>query len=102
MTKASSTVDGSAAAGKASSFTATMDELSLTQALVDFDIANARVIDLTQRLIEANKLTEDLRREVDEVRTQLAELTSVHERMRGSHAYRIAAKIWALRNAIRA
>jgi exonuclease VII small subunit len=31
-----------------------MDRLSLEQALRDFEIANARVIDLTRRLLEAN------------------------------------------------
>ena len=31
-----------------------IDRLSLEQALRDFEVANARVVDLTQRLISAN------------------------------------------------
>lgn len=81
--------------------THTLDELSLTQALLDFEIANARVIDLTHRLVEANRLIGELRQEVDDVRMELSEMTSLHERMQGSHAFRIASKIWALRNAVR-
>lgn len=79
-----------------------LDELSLTQALLDFEIANARVIDLTHRLVEANRLIEELRQEVDDAHTELSELQSVHDRMKGSQAFRIASKIWALRNAVRA
>lgn len=80
---------------------AEIDELSLTQALLDFEVANARVLDLTQRLVEANRVIEELRAEVDETRAELTELTSVHERMQGSQAFRLASKIWALRNAVR-
>ena len=32
-----------------------MDRLSLEQALIDFEVANARVLDLTARLVEANQ-----------------------------------------------
>lgn len=78
-----------------------LDELSLTQALLDFEVANARVLDLTQRLIEANQVIKALRTEADEIRAELTELKSVHERMQGSQAFRLASKIWALRNAVR-
>ena len=33
--------------------------------------------------------------------SELAELRSVHEAMRGSAAFRMANKIWAMRNALR-
>ena len=80
---------------------AELDELSLTQALLDFEVANARVIDLTQRLVEADRVIAELRTELDEARAELTEITSVHERMQGSQAFRLASKIWALRNAVR-
>lgn len=80
---------------------ADLDELSLTQALLDFEVANARVLDLTQRLVEANRTIEELRTEVDEVRAELTDLKSIHKQMQGSQAFRLASKIWALRNAVR-
>ena len=51
---------------------AEMDRLSLTQALHDFDVANARVVDLTQRLIGTG-------RELAAMREQLASLQREHE-----------------------
>ena len=57
-----------------------MDRLSLDQALRDFEIANARVIDLTKRLLEANaqirSLTEEAHRArlVVQMKARLVEL----------------------------
>jgi hypothetical protein len=79
-----------------------IDRLSLEQALRDFEVANARVVDLTQRLISANDKVVDQQLQLDKLRVELAELRSVHEAMRGSAAFRIATKIWAMRNALRA
>lgn len=79
-----------------------IDRLSLEQALRDFEVANARVVDLTQRLISANDKAVDQQLQLDKLRVELAELRSVHEAMRGSAAFRIATKIWAMRNALRA
>ena len=79
-----------------------IDRLSLEQALRDFEVANARVVDLTQRLISANDKVVDQQLQLDKLRVELAELRSVHEAMRGSAAFRIANKIWAMRNALRA
>jgi hypothetical protein len=62
---------GAAPAGRASSVTETVDRLSLTQALKDFEVANARVLDLTHRLTELNQ--------------ELLELRSTHERLRIEH-----------------
>ena len=41
-----------------------IDRLSLEQALRDFEIANARVVDLTQRLISSNDKVISLQREI--------------------------------------
>lgn len=79
-----------------------LDELSLTQALRDFEVANARVIDLTTRLLEANTKVAALTAEVESQRTSFHELEARHEAMRGSIAFRLASKIWAIRNALRA
>ena len=42
-----------------------MDRLSLEQALRDFEIANARAVDLTKRLIEANQQIKDLTAQIE-------------------------------------
>jgi chromosome condensin MukBEF ATPase and DNA-binding subunit MukB len=50
-----------------------MDALSLHQALLDFELANARVLDLTARLVEANTRVMRHQSETDALR---AEITS--------------------------
>jgi hypothetical protein len=62
---------GAAPAGRAASLTETVDRLSLEQALKDFEVANARTLDLTHRLTELNQ--------------ELLELRSAHERLRIEH-----------------
>ncbi len=42
-----------------------IDALSLRQALLDFEMANARVLDLTARLVEANARVVKLQSELD-------------------------------------
>jgi hypothetical protein len=81
-------------------FEAEMDELSLRQALMDFEVANARVLDLTQRLVEAQAVITQLRTELESLRIEHSQLASLHERMKTSRAFRSAEKLWALRNAI--
>lgn len=78
-----------------------IDRLSLDQALRDFEVANARVIDLTNRLIAAHDRIVVLQREADQSRVELNELRSQHEAMRSSAAFRLADKIWTLRNLLR-
>lgn len=53
------------------SFTERVDRLSLEQALQDFEVANARVLDLTHRLTDLNR--------------EMIELRSEHERLRIAH-----------------
>lgn len=77
-----------------------IDSVSLEQALRDFDIANARVIDLTRRLIASEHQVVTLQREVDEAAQTLRELQTLHHEMRTSAAFRIASKIWNMRNTL--
>jgi hypothetical protein len=79
----------------------TMDSLSLEQALLDFEVANARVMDLTRRLVDATAAISELNTELQQVRIDHARLKAEHEQMRSSQAFRIAERIWALRNATR-
>jgi hypothetical protein len=74
-----------------------LDRLSLTQALLDFEVANARVTDLTQRLIEASNEIAALRAELDRRTAQLAEVDQAHRRMAESTTWKIAKGIEAVR-----
>jgi hypothetical protein len=47
---------------------ADLDRVSLTQALRDFEIANARVLDLTQRLVESERRRRELEHELEQLR----------------------------------
>jgi predicted nucleic acid-binding Zn-ribbon protein len=96
-----------------------MDALSLEQALIDAEVANARVVDLTARLVESNRRVTELTAQISELRSDAvriqaeagAEVDAVHAEMaahdaylneqRSSQAYRWAAKVWNLRNALR-
>jgi hypothetical protein len=74
-----------------------LDRLSLTQALLDFEVANARVTDLTQRLIEASNEIAAVRDELDRRSAQLADLDRAHRQMADSTTWKIAKAIEALR-----
>jgi hypothetical protein len=98
---------------------AQMDRLSLEQALLDVEVANARVLDLTARLVEATQRISVLGADLDAmrseteqvkvvaevevaaVRTEMASHQAHLDAQRSSTAYRWAAKVWNLRNAIR-
>jgi TolA-binding protein len=68
-----------------------MHALSLEQALIDFEIANARVIDLTQRLVEANDETVELRQELELLRIEHQQLLQQHDAVMRSRTLRLAA-----------
>jgi exonuclease VII small subunit len=78
-----------------------MDRLSLEQAVRDFEIANARVIDLTQRLIAANQRVVELQRMNDASETTLTAVQSLYAEVAGSRAYQTAQKLGALRSLFR-
>jgi hypothetical protein len=74
-----------------------LDRLSLNQALLDFEVANARVTDLTQRLIDASNEIAALRAELDRRTAQLTELDRAHQQMAQSTTWKIAKGIEAVR-----
>jgi hypothetical protein len=78
-----------------------LDRLSLTQALVDAEMATARVVDLTERLVDARQQIVNLRGELEHLRIEYTQYRVEQERAQSSAAYRLAAKIWAVRNALR-
>jgi hypothetical protein len=113
------TVDGSRVGADAEELGRRLDAVNLEQALIDVEIANARVLDLTARLVESNRRVLELQVQLDEARTESrrvvaeaeAVVDSAHsemaahdaylEQQRSSTAYRWAAKVWNLRNALR-
>ncbi len=78
-----------------------LDRLSLTQALVDAEMATARVIDLTERLVDARQQIMNLRGELEHLRIEYTQYKVEQEQARSSAAFRLAAKIWAVRNALK-
>lgn len=103
-----------------------LDRLSLEQALLDVEVANARVIDLTARLVEANQRSAVARSEAEALRAHITALEAAADvrdqavtgeiaarqaaldaqaahldAQKASTAYRWAAKVWNLRNALR-
>jgi hypothetical protein len=77
-----------------------LDRLSLTQALVDADMATARVIDLTERLVDARVQIANLRSELEHVRIEFSQYRAEEEQMKSSAAFRLASRIWAVRNVL--
>jgi hypothetical protein len=83
----------------AEELTRRLDRLNLTQALLDFEVANARVLDLTARLVESNKRVLTLQAENDATRgalegarTDIAELQGRIVAIESSTTYRAAQK----------
>ncbi len=80
-----------------------LDRLNLTQALLDFEIANARVLDLTARLVDSNKRVLKLQGEADAARAaidgargDIAELQRRIAEVEASTTYRTARKLGSL------
>lgn len=76
--------------------TEALDALNLEQALVDFEIANARVVDLTRRVTEMTSELLRLRSEVGDTKLQLSiargeadALRSESHEIKRSLAYRV-------------
>lgn len=90
-----------------------LDSLVLSQALVDFEVANARVVDLTQRLMEATESRVASTGELTALRAQyealaaekarLAEqhqaLTDEYERLLSTKAYKLVKAVWSVHRA---
>ena len=84
----------------ADELTRRLDRLNLTQALLDFEIANARVLDLTARLVESNKRVLTLQADNDSTRqalagahTDIAELQRRIAAVESSTTYKAAQKL---------
>ncbi len=84
-----------------------LSRLSLMQALRDFEVANGRVIDLTERLVltaeelvMAHEELNAIRTERDVLRARLDDLSARHETLRETHERTLARKSVRLGEAI--
>ena len=80
---------------------AELDRLSLAQALLDFEVANARVTDLTQRLMDAADEIAALKGELDRRNADLLEAQKAHREMVESKTWKIAKMIEGFRRLLR-
>lgn len=78
----------------------TIDRLSLEQALRDAEIAIARSRDLTFRLVELRSQLAGERENNQLLQDQLDETRQLYEAIQGNKAYKLAARIWTLRQAL--
>ena len=97
-----------ALAMSAEDLTRRLDRINLTQALLDFEIANARVLDLTSRVVDSNKRVLKLQAEADAsrlaldgARADIAELQRRIVEVEESTTYRAAQKLGSLRRLLR-
>lgn len=66
-----------------------LDGISLAQALIDVEVANARVIDLTRRLTEQNRQLAVVRHEVESLRLHHADAAAQLAALTSSNTYRV-------------
>ena len=78
-----------------------LDRLSVEQALRDFEIANARTIDLTQRLVDLSHEVTDLREQLVAAQEALAAARTENEAIRASATFRLAELSTKLRARLR-
>jgi hypothetical protein len=69
--------------------TSDLDRVSLEQALRDFEIANARAIDLTQRLVDLSKEVTRLREQVIDAQMQANAARAENDALRASTTFRL-------------
>jgi predicted nucleic acid-binding Zn-ribbon protein len=70
--------------------TVDLDPISLEQALLDVDVANARVIDLTKRLTAMNKELRQTTTDLQKVRLRNRTLSAELEEIKDSRAFKSA------------
>lgn len=66
--------------------TTDLDKISLEQALIDFEVANARVMDLTSRLTSMSRELINTRSELERIKVGRAVKSAASDRAYGSSA----------------
>ena len=78
-----------------------LDSLSLEQALIDFERANARVVDLTQRLLEASDEAIELKEKLQIALDELEALRYENEMIKSSRPFKLLVSIRGVRDFLR-
>src|SRR5262245_36034263 len=78
-----------------------LDRLSVEQALRDFEIANARTVDLTQRLVDLSHEVTSLREQLVNTQEALAAARAENQAIRASATFRLAELSTKLRTFLR-
>ena len=78
-----------------------LDEISLAQALLDVDVANARVIDLTKRLTVLTKELRETTTLLQKAKLRNASLGAELKQIKASRAYRTAGNAQRALGAVR-
>jgi hypothetical protein len=78
-----------------------LDSLSLEQALLDFERANARVIDLTQRLLEASDELVELKAELRVMTDELEAVRYENHMIKSSRAFKTMIALRRVRDFLR-
>lgn len=81
--------------------TADLDGISLAQALLDVDVANARVIDLTKRLTVLTKELRETTTALQKAKLRNANLSAELKQIKSSRAYRTAGNAQRALGAVR-
>jgi hypothetical protein len=77
-----------------------LDALSLEQALIDFEIANERVRDLTYRLVATTHAMAELQERIRVSEERLSQLERERAELESTKAYKLARRVWAVREAL--
>jgi hypothetical protein len=86
---------------EASELARELDRLSVEQALRDFEIANARTVDLTQRLVDLSREVVDLREQLLGTQSALAAARADNAAIRASATFRLAELSTKIRSRLR-
>jgi predicted nucleic acid-binding Zn-ribbon protein len=78
-----------------------LDAVNLEQALVDFEVANARVLDLTTRLTELSRQLVATRNELEEMRIRARATDARLAALESSRAYQLAHRVGVARSLLR-
>ena len=78
-----------------------LDRLSLEQSLRDFEIANARVIDLTRRLVDLSNEAVALREQLVSTQAALVDARLENEAIRASATFKVGRILRAIRARVR-
>ena len=78
-----------------------LNQISLEQALRDFEVANCRVVDLTQRVISLTQQLQDTQNEVERLRVEARMARAEADAIKRSRAYNIARHLGDLRSILR-